>query len=76
MNALAYGSIRMHRACRAISPRNSVRNAGSRLASGRYGWTCAELSRSHMQSISPVMTNASGLPSTAPMNTVVSSVFG
>src|ERR1035438_572703 len=65
-----------HRVWRWITPPSIRCSLGSCLASGRYGHTCAVESRSHMASISPVMTNVSGLPSSSPARTVVSSVFG
>ncbi len=76
LKALAYGSIRMQRVWRFTTPASMVRSFRSSRASGRYGHTCAAESRSHMASISPVITKVSGRPPISPVRTVVSRVFG
>ena len=68
--------MRMQRVCRWMTPLMSARSSSSSGVRGRYGQTWAVESRSHMASMSPVMTKVSGLPSTVPKSTVVSRVFG
>src|SRR5690554_6430102 len=59
-----------------MTPAMSCFRGSSFLVSDKYGQTCAEESRSHMASMSPVITNVSGFPSTIRNWTVVSNVFG
>jgi hypothetical protein len=59
-----------------MTPSRSAARRGSFVANCTYGHTCAEESRSHMASMSPVMTNVSGLPSSVSGKTVVSRVLG
>ncbi len=47
-------------------PSSSAWSLSSFAASGRYRHICADGSRSHMASMSPVMTTVSGLPSKVP----------
>jgi len=62
--------------CRWITPRINCCRSLSSLQRDKYGHTCALLSRSHIASISPVMTYVSGLPPDMEKSTVVSRVLG